>query len=49
MTQFIMLMRREWMQHRIGWLLVMLAPTVLLLLASFIDGGSLTLSLLTLT
>ena len=39
MTQFMMLMRREWMQHRIGWLLVMLAPTVLLLLASFIDGG----------
>lgn len=39
MNQFIMLMRREWMQHRIGWLVVMLAPTVLLLLASFIDGG----------
>ena len=39
MTQFIMLMRREWMQHRIGWLVVMLAPSVLLLLASFIDGG----------
>ena len=39
MTPFLTLMRREWMQHRIGWLLVMLAPTVLLLLASFIDGG----------
>ena len=39
MTPFLTLMRREWMQHRVGWLLVMLAPTVLLLLASFIDGG----------
>ena len=39
MTQFIMLMRREWMQHRIGWLVVMLAPTVLLLALGLVDGG----------
>ena len=39
MTQFIMLMRREWMQHRIGWLVVMLAPTVLLLGLGLVDGG----------
>lgn len=39
MTQFKMLMRREWMQHHVGWLVVMLAPTLLLLLASFFDGG----------
>jgi hypothetical protein len=39
MTQFITLVRREWMQHRIGWLIVMLAPTVLLLLLSLVDGG----------
>ncbi len=39
MTQFIMLIRREWMQHRIGWLVVMLAPTVLLLALGLVDGG----------
>ena len=39
MNRFLMLMRREWMQHRIGWLVVMLAPTVLLLLGSLIDDG----------
>ena len=39
MTQFLTLLRREWMQHRIGWLLVMLTPTVLLLLLSVVDGG----------
>ena len=39
MNQFIMLMRREWMQHRIGWGVVMLAPTLLLLLGSLIDDS----------
>ena len=39
MSQFIMLMRREWMQHRTGWLVVMLAPMVVLLIGSFFDGG----------
>ena len=39
MNQFITLMRREWMQHRIGWLLVMLTPTVLLLALGLVDGG----------
>ena len=39
MTTFLTLMRREWMQHRIGWLLVMLAPTVLLLALGLMDGG----------
>ncbi len=39
MTQFVTLMHREWMQHRLGWLLVILAPTVLLLLGSLVDSG----------
>lgn len=39
MTPFLTLMRREWMQHRIGWLLVMLAPSVLLLGLGLVDGG----------
>ena len=39
MQRVLTLVQREWMQHRFGWLLVMLAPTVLLLLASFLDGG----------
>ena len=39
MTQFKMLLRREWMQHRIGWLLLLAAPTLLLLLLSAVDGG----------
>ena len=39
MTPFLTLMRREWMQHRIGWLLVMLAPSVLLLALGLVDGG----------
>lgn len=39
MNPFFTLMRREWMQHRSGWLLLMCAPTVLLLLLSFADGG----------
>ena len=38
MTPFLTLMRREWMQHRIGWLVVMLTPTALALLLSFFDG-----------
>ncbi len=39
MTQFKMLLRREWMQHRTGWLLLLAAPTLLLLLLSGLDGG----------
>jgi ABC-2 type transport system permease protein len=39
MSQFLTLMRREWMQHRTGWLFVMLAPTVLVLLLGMADGG----------
>lgn len=39
MNPFVTLMRREWMQHRTGWLLLMGAPTLLLLLLSFVDGG----------
>lgn len=38
MDQFFTLMRREWMQHRIGWLVVMAAPSLLFLLAGLIDG-----------
>ena len=39
MTQFKMLLRREWMQHRTGWLILLAAPTLLLLLLSGLDGG----------
>ena len=39
MTQFKTLLRREWMQHRTGWLLLLAAPTLLLLLLSGLDGG----------
>jgi len=38
-TQFLTLMRREWMQHRTGWLVLLLAPTVVLLALSFVDGA----------
>ena len=39
MTPFLTQMRREWMQHRIGWLVMMLAPSVLLLVLGLVDGG----------
>ncbi len=39
MTQFLMLMRRECMQHRTGWLVVLLAPTLLLLMLGLMDGA----------
>ena len=39
MSPFLTLMRREWMQHRLGWLLLMGAPSLLLLLFSLADGG----------
>lgn len=39
MTPFLTLIRREWMQHRLGWLVLMLAPSLLLLLLSLVDGG----------
>lgn len=38
MDRFFTLMRREWMQHRIGWLVVLALPTLLLLLLGLIDG-----------
>ena len=39
MTPFLTLIRREWMQHRLGWLVLMVAPSLLLLLLSLVDGG----------
>lgn len=39
MNPFVTLMRREWMQHRTGWLLLMCTPSVLLLLLSLTEGG----------
>jgi len=39
MTPFTTLIRREWMQHRLGWLLLMGAPSLLLLLLTLADGG----------
>ena len=39
MTPFLTLIRREWIQHRLGWVVLMAAPSVLLLLLSLVDGG----------
>jgi ABC-2 type transport system permease protein len=39
MSPFLTLIRREWMQHRLGWLLLMGTPSLLLLLLSLADGG----------
>ena len=39
MTPFLTLIRREWMQHRLGWLVLMVAPSLVLLLLSLVDGG----------
>ncbi|MDL5031123.1 hypothetical protein QRD43_04310 [Pelomonas sp. APW6] len=36
--RFLTLMQREWMQHRIGWLLVMLVPPALILLLMPLQG-----------
>ncbi len=36
---FLTLMRREWLQHRIGWLVLMAVPTLLLLAAGLFDGA----------
>lgn len=36
--RFLTLMQREWMQHRLGWLLVMLAPLALVLLLMPLQG-----------
>lgn len=36
---FLALMRREWLQHRIGWLVLMAVPTLLLLAAGLFDGA----------
>lgn len=38
MDRFLTLMRREWMQHRNGWLVLMVLPAVLMLLLSLLDG-----------
>ncbi|MEK8052264.1 hypothetical protein AACH10_18580 [Ideonella sp. DXS22W] len=37
--RFLTLMRREWLQHRIGWWVLLLAPTVLLLVLALYDKG----------
>jgi len=36
--RFLTLLQREWMQHRLGWLLVMLAPLALVLLVIPLQG-----------
>ena len=36
--RFLTLMQREWMQHRLGWMLVMLAPLALVLLLIPLQG-----------
>ncbi|WP_269631029.1 hypothetical protein [Pelomonas sp. BJYL3] len=36
--RFLTLMQREWMQHRLGWLLVMLVPPALILLLMPLQG-----------
>jgi hypothetical protein len=43
MDRFFTLMKREWMQHRIGWLVVMALPTLLMLVLSLFDGRGLQL------
>ena len=39
MTRFASLVRREWLQHRVGWCVLMVAPTLVLLALSAVDGG----------
>lgn len=45
MDRFFTLMKREWMQHRIGWLVVMTLPTLLMLVLSLFDGRGLQLKI----
>lgn len=45
MDRFFTLMKREWMQHRIGWLVVMAVPTLLMLVLSLFDGRGLQLKI----
>lgn len=40
-ARFVTLMRREWLQHRTGWLVLLAAPTVLLLLLLPLAGDHL--------
>jgi len=41
MNRFLTLMQREWLQHRTGWLVLMLAPTGLMLLLALLEGQGL--------
>jgi ABC-2 type transport system permease protein len=38
MDRFVTLMKREWMQHRTGWLVLMGLPAVAMLMLSLFDG-----------
>lgn len=38
MDRFVTLMRREWMQHRTGWLVLMALPAALMLVLSLFEG-----------
>lgn len=35
--RFLMLMRREWLQHRVGWTVLLAAPTALMMLLTVLD------------
>lgn len=38
MNRFNTLMKREWMQHRIGWLVLMALPALMMLVLGLVDG-----------
>ena len=39
MNRFVTLMKREWLQHRIGWLVLMVLPTLITLGLGLLDGN----------
>jgi len=41
MNRFFTLMQREWLQHRIGWLVLMVLPSLVMLGLSLLDGKAL--------
>ena len=41
MNRFVTLMKREWLQHRIGWLVLMVLPSAIMMGLSLIDAKGL--------